>query len=578
VAEEYTLTGMFKPFYKVYIGIPEAPDTLEDTDITPIVNSVSVTMSGSQNTGTAEVKFENTHNRYGQKATTNTFLSIHKSRVRIDIGYKDETDKEVMREVVFTGVSVQKQLHDSKNGGTFINVSCEDYSSLLRDIKITRTFEGSDFRSIIEEFARLVFPSDWRNVLKFNNSGLIPQSIESYIYSSGTESSLEAEQIAIWDFVVQLCDELGLATWFDRYGHWYVDVFGTNSLGVDVPTFIFKRGESLGDFDGFFSTPASVIGTVTMEAYKDDIQEQKTGSFSKPIENVVQNGTLTITNDKIINEDYATYLAKRRLAMEQSQYKNIQISNQYGIPYLQNGDFIRIQGEGVFDDIYWIRSITHDFSGGYRVTIKADQLPFVVGDAPPPIEMPKQILGDCDFELIFPVTGGEFHPEVAGNAFGMRVHPVYGNNNYVGNDGVVKQSGQLFHFGMDIDGPDGAIIVAAHSGTVTFAGYSGSHTPPQYTDFNQNPTGYYGTEGSGYGYMVKIQTDSCGKTIETLYAHMCCGDGAVGSSIFVKVGDVVSAGDKIGVIGNTGLSTMRHLHFGMYINGTAVDPAPYLES
>ncbi|MDD5016255.1 MAG: hypothetical protein PHW73_14370, partial [Atribacterota bacterium] len=116
-SEEYKLTGMFKPFYKVYIGIPEGEDTLEDTDITPIVNSVNITMSGSQNTGTAEVKFENTHNRYGQKNTTNTFLSIHKSRVRIDIGYKDETDKEVMREVVFTGVSVQKQLHDSKNGG-----------------------------------------------------------------------------------------------------------------------------------------------------------------------------------------------------------------------------------------------------------------------------------------------------------------------------------------------------------------------------------------------------------------------------------------------------------------------------
>ena len=626
------LTGLYKPYYRVFVGRPIGDEKLEDTEITKLVTSVSITMSGTQNTGTAEISFENINNRYGQN-NKNCFLTIHKSRIRIDIGYYDEYNKNTIHEVMFTGVSTQKHLHDSKNGGTYITVSCEDYSNLLREIKITKIFESVGFKYVIEEFAKLVFGNDWQNVLMYNKSGLIPDGVSNYVYASGTESALEMDQTSIWDIVVQMCDEFGLATWFDRYGRWHVDVFGTNSLGTNIDTFEFERGASIGDFDGYYITPASVIGKVQMEAYKEQQQEQKTGSFARPIDNVVQNSTLTITNDKIINEDYATYMAKRRLALEQSQYKNIQISNQYGIPYIQNGDFIKVSGLGVFDDTYWIRSITHDFSGGYKMTIKADQIPFIVTDAPPPIEMPTTTLGDCDFTMSSPCPEGKYDPTIEANRFGWRTDPVFGNNIYIDPaTGKTRSDGKTKHNGIDIDPTTTSPkVYAVYDGTVVYAGYSGSRkgipiysfgsvsgtslTPQQISrvkellnsvnegtiTFEEFKTtiksefgsmanivingvkkiGTSGTEGTGYGNMVEIDHTICNKKVKTRYAHLCCSQESGGSSIVVSVGQHVAAGDLIGIMGNTGKSTTTHLHFEVWIeneNGVleAVDPAQYI--
>ena len=47
------------------------------------------------------------------------------------------------------------------------------------------------------------------------------------------------------------------------------------------------------------------------------------------------------------------------------------------------------------------------------------------------------------------------------------------------------------------------------------------------------------------------------------------------NSIDVQEGQMVQAGQKIGAIGTTGSSTGPHLHWGLYVNGTAVDPVPW---
>jgi murein DD-endopeptidase MepM/ murein hydrolase activator NlpD len=100
--------------------------------------------------------------------------------------------------------------------------------------------------------------------------------------------------------------------------------------------------------------------------------------------------------------------------------------------------------------------------------------------------------------------------------------------------------------GIDIDlynNPNGA-IVAATSGTVTFAG--------------GDPCCSYGL------YVVIVSPDG----IETLYAHL--------SSISVSAGQTVNQGDVLGYAGCTGYCTGNHLHFEVIDNGVRVDPLAYL--
>lgn len=59
-----------------------------------------------------------------------------------------------------------------------------------------------------------------------------------------------------------------------------------------------------------------------------------------------------------------------------------------------------------------------------------------------------------------------------------------------------------------------------------------------------------------------------GQGVLTLYYHL--------SSIAVKPGQLVEKGNKIGEVGDLGLATAPHLHWGLYIHGEAVDPLVWL--
>lgn len=87
-----------------------------------------------------------------------------------------------------------------------------------------------------------------------------------------------------------------------------------------------------------------------------------------------------------------------------------------------------------------------------------------------------------------------------------------------------------YHTGEDYAAPIGALVVAAESGVVVYSGDSG---------------------GWGNAYGKQIIIDSNG--IRHLYGHL--------SSRLVSRGDVVTAGDKIAYVGNTGRSTGPHLHY-----------------
>ena len=56
----------------------------------------------------------------------------------------------------------------------------------------------------------------------------------------------------------------------------------------------------------------------------------------------------------------------------------------------------------------------------------------------------------------------------------------------------------------------------------------------------------------------------------TLYAHMLAG------SRRVTAGQSVSQGQVLGTVGSTGNSSGTHLHFEVRVNGSPVNPLPYL--
>lgn len=97
------------------------------------------------------------------------------------------------------------------------------------------------------------------------------------------------------------------------------------------------------------------------------------------------------------------------------------------------------------------------------------------------------------------------------------------------------------HLGVDYAAPRGTPVVAAGSGTVIFAGRT-----------------------RGYGNLIKVRH---GDGYVTLYAHLKAFKRGIRSGKQVKQGQV------IGYVGSTGLSTGPHLHFGLYKNGRAINPA-----
>lgn len=70
---------------------------------------------------------------------------------------------------------------------------------------------------------------------------------------------------------------------------------------------------------------------------------------------------------------------------------------------------------------------------------------------------------------------------------------------------------------------------------------------------------------SGYGNHVVIDHGN----FKTLYAHM-------DEKPSVEIGQIISAGDKLGIVGTTGRSTGPHLHLEIDVNGVKIDPQPFM--
>jgi len=94
------------------------------------------------------------------------------------------------------------------------------------------------------------------------------------------------------------------------------------------------------------------------------------------------------------------------------------------------------------------------------------------------------------------------------------------------------------HRGVDFAGREGDAIMATAGGIVTWAG-----------------------ERFGYGLMVEVEHS---EGYRTRYAHA--------RAVTVQVGQMVSKGEQVAVMGNTGRSTGPHVHYEVLKDGQQIDP------
>lgn len=113
--------------------------------------------------------------------------------------------------------------------------------------------------------------------------------------------------------------------------------------------------------------------------------------------------------------------------------------------------------------------------------------------------------------------------------YGRRIDPFTGRRSW--------------HKGIDFAAKEGTEIIAVGSGVVTWSGDRG-----------------------GYGLMVEINH---GNGYTTRYSH--------NKSNKVKVGDIVSKGQTIALLGSSGRSTGPHVHFEVLVSGRQVDPGSYIK-
>ena len=110
--------------------------------------------------------------------------------------------------------------------------------------------------------------------------------------------------------------------------------------------------------------------------------------------------------------------------------------------------------------------------------------------------------------------------------------------------GVISQGyDPVIHPFIDITAPANSMVFAVLDGSVIYSGWS---------------------DDSGYTIQIQHAND-----IVSIYKH--------NQKLLKAVGDKVTAGDPIAVVGNTGtLTTGDHLHFELWYKGEAVDPARYI--
>ena len=157
------------------------------------------------------------------------------------------------------------------------------------------------------------------------------------------------------------------------------------------------------------------------------------------------------------------------------------------------------------------------------------ELELQIADRAQQLEILEGLMAERQFESNVSLTGRPIKQGWISSPFGRRTDPF---------------TGQIaWHSGIDFaTAQAGADIVSVAAGVVTAAG-----------------------DRDGYGLSLDINH---GNGYVTRYGHA--------EKLLVEVGEIITKGQVIALVGSTGRSTGPHVHFEVYKHGRVVDPASYI--
>ena len=179
-------------------------------------------------------------------------------------------------------------------------------------------------------------------------------------------------------------------------------------------------------------------------------------------------------------------------------------------------------------------SVSYNGQGGPEMQPNVSNMKALVNDLQSAVKVREQSLAELKQELLAKRDKMAATPSIwptngdVTSRFGWRSSPFGGGSDW--------------HPGIDIANSSGTTIVATADGEVA-------------------KSEWYG----GYGNIVQIDH---GNGITTIYGH--------NSQIIVHAGQVVKKGQVVAYMGSTGYSTGPHCHYEVRVNGTAVNPASFL--
>lgn len=171
----------------------------------------------------------------------------------------------------------------------------------------------------------------------------------------------------------------------------------------------------------------------------------------------------------------------------------------------------------------WVSAIAFLLDGDPREKVEKEEKTDVKDDGFTNEEAARLTGSSETVEAVAPLASG-----VLTSGYGERIHPINGTKE--------------FHTGVDIAAPLGTDLLAAYDGTVAEVG-----------------------EDSQLGKYVRMDH---GGGVEILYGHC--------QEIVAEQGMAVRAGERVALVGSTGVSTGSHVHIRVRVDGNACDPAVWL--